>query len=264
MAKFFLVLSLLAAGAAAGLGYLTYQKIIEQRGTLKTTQHNLADTKSELAATKITLKTAQDDRDSFHTQLDAKTAEAQKLTDQVNDLNGKLTAAQGQVTDLTGKLTDANKTIEDLKKLIPTTPGQPASTEGVGGIISDLKRQIDELKLTNDTLTKKADEAEKQVAALTKANQIREANLIKKGVEGIVMAVNPGYGFAVVSLGDHQGSAPNAELIVERNGQQIAKLKVTTVEPALSVADIIPDSLAKGQRVLPGDKVIFTGNLVQP
>ena len=76
------------------------------------------------------------------------------------------------------------------------------------------------------------------------------------------MAVNPGWNFAVISIGDQKGSVANAELLVKRGDTLIAKLKVTTVEPATSIADIIPDSVAKGQRVLPGDRVIFTGQSV--
>lgn len=263
MAKFFLVLTLLAAGAAAGLGWVTYQKIGEVRTDLKTTKATLKSTQNELAATKNTLKQTQDELTATHSQLD--TANATIATDKtmIDTLNNEKTALQGQLDTANGKLADLQKQIDELqKKFNPTTDGGPG--KGIEQIISELKKQIDEQKQLNETLTKQVAEANKHVETLTKAEETRKAGLLKPGIQGIVMAVNPGYGFVVISLGDHQGAVPNGEVIVERDGRQIAKLKITTVEPALSVADIIPDSLAKGQRVLPGDKVIFSGNMVQP
>ncbi len=79
----------------------------------------------------------------------------------------------------------------------------------------------------------------------------------KPGLEGEVMAVNQGWNFVVVSIGDRQGAEANSELIVKRGDTMIGKLKITSVEPSTSIADIIPDSVSKGQRVLPGDRVIF-------
>ena len=64
----------------------------------------------------------------------------------------------------------------------------------------------------------------------------------------------------VLSIGDRQGAVANAEMILQRGGSQIGKVRITSVEPSTSVADIIPGSLARGVRVQPGDQVIFPGS----
>lgn len=262
MAKFFLVLTLLAAGAAAGLGWVTYQKIGEVHTTLKKTTEERDNTKRQLSAANNTLKETQDQLSTTKDALGAKTAEAQRFSDQVTTLTTQNTTLQGQVDGVTKQLADANNTIIELRKAIGQNPN-PGPGGAEGGIIPELKKQVDELKQLNDTLTKQVAAATKRATDLKAQMDKHTSELMKPGIEGIVMAVNPGYGFVVISLGDKQGSVPNAEIVVARDGRQIAKLKVTTVEPALSVADIIPDSVAKGQRVLPGDKVIFSGSLAQ-
>ncbi len=261
MAKFFLVLTLIAAGAAAGLGWVTYQKIGTLGTTLTNTRKELKTAQADATKAKLDLKDAQDQLAATKTQLDTANATIATnkttidgLTGQVATLTSSVSSVQAQLAEETDKYNKEVDLYNSITGHKPETPGSPTD---------ELMKQINELKLTNDTLTKKAAEAENHATALQKQMDQHTATLNKPGIEGMVMAVNPGYGFAVVSVGDRQGSVPNAELLVERDGKQIAKLKVTTVEPALSVADIIPDTLAKGQRILPGDKVIFSGQLAQ-
>ena len=80
-----------------------------------------------------------------------------------------------------------------------------------------------------------------------------------QGTRGTVTAVNSGWGFCVLSIGDKQGAATNRVLIVTRDGQSIGKVKITNVEASQSVADIVPGSFRKGVYVEPGDRVIYTG-----
>jgi hypothetical protein len=81
-----------------------------------------------------------------------------------------------------------------------------------------------------------------------------------KGTRGQVLAVNAGWGFCVLSIGDKQGAAANKTMIVARNGQAIGKVKIINVERSQSVADIIPSSFVRGAYVQPGDSVIFVGD----
>ena len=48
-------------------------------------------------------------------------------------------------------------------------------------------------------------------------------------------------------------------MVVTRGGQMVAKVRVTSVEPSTSIADIIPSSVVKGQSVQPGDSVVYEG-----
>jgi hypothetical protein len=51
----------------------------------------------------------------------------------------------------------------------------------------------------------------------------------------------------------------NAELLISRGGQLIGKVRITSVEPSTSVADIVVNSVRTGLTVQPGDTVIYRG-----
>ena len=48
-------------------------------------------------------------------------------------------------------------------------------------------------------------------------------------------------------------------MVVERGGSMVGRLKITSVEPSQSVADIVPNSVPAGIDVRPGDTVVFQG-----
>jgi cell shape-determining protein MreC len=80
-----------------------------------------------------------------------------------------------------------------------------------------------------------------------------------KGLEGQVLAVNGAYNFVVLSLGDRQGVVMNSQMVVFRGDRMVARVKVTSVEPSTSIADIIPGSSPSDFRVMPGDRVVYSG-----
>ena len=79
----------------------------------------------------------------------------------------------------------------------------------------------------------------------------------RQGLQGTVLAVNQAWNFVVLSLGDRQGVVPNAELLVQRGSQLLGKVRVTSVEPSTSIADILVRTVPRGLSVMPGDTVIY-------
>ena len=71
--------------------------------------------------------------------------------------------------------------------------------------------------------------------------------------------MNPSWNFVVLSLGDRQGVTANAEMVVMRRGTMIGRVRITSVEPSQSIADIMPASVPPGFAVQPGDRVIYPG-----
>ena len=96
-----------------------------------------------------------------------------------------------------------------------------------------------------ETLREKAEQQDRRVMA--------------RGLEGQILAVNSAWNFVVISLGDRQGVVPHAEMIVMRDGQRVGKVKITSVEPSTSIADVVPGSVSRGSSVRPGDRVIYPG-----
>jgi cell shape-determining protein MreC len=78
-----------------------------------------------------------------------------------------------------------------------------------------------------------------------------------KTLTGRVLAVNQAWNFVVLNIGNRNGIESNSEFLVKRGTTFIGKVRITTVEPANSIADIVPSSLKQGLSIQPGDDVIF-------
>ena len=74
------------------------------------------------------------------------------------------------------------------------------------------------------------------------------------GLKGKVVAVDPKWNFVVLDIGERQGVLENAEMLVNRNGKLVAKVRITSVHPNSSVANILP-AWAQAD-VMEGDQVI--------
>jgi len=81
----------------------------------------------------------------------------------------------------------------------------------------------------------------------------------KIGVQGRVLAVNQAYNFVVLNLGGRNGVEPYSEMLIVRDGTFIGKIRISSVELATAIGDIITSTLARGVKVQPGDIVIYAG-----
>ena len=81
----------------------------------------------------------------------------------------------------------------------------------------------------------------------------------KVGVRGTILAVNQAYNFVVLNLGGRNGVEAHSEMLVVRDGTFIGKIRISSVEPATAIGDIITSTMARGVQVQPGDIVIYAG-----
>ena len=255
MAKILLVLTIILTGAAAFFGYTTYTKlggvqatITKAKGDAASAVTNLQKAKTDLDAAKKDAATANDKASAAIAEESKDKADADKAA---SDLAALKTSTDSQIADLNKKIDDLNKQIAGGGPVTPPVAGANDKE------LADLKAQLAEAKALNDTLQSKQKDDEAKISTLTAQAHGQALIKARPGLEGEVMAVNQGWNFVVISIGDREGATANAELIVKRGDTMIGKVRITSVEPSTSIADIIPDSVAKGQRVLPGDRVIF-------
>ena len=116
-----------------------------------------------------------------------------------------------------------------------------------------------EAKQVSDSLNKQIADVQAKLSAAEQKEKLRLAGGMRAGMQARILAVNAGWNFVVLSAGDKQGVIVNAPLLVVRNNEPIARLRITSVEPSTSIADVIPGSVRKGVSVQPGDTVIFEG-----
>ena len=210
-------------------------------------------------------KTADTDRAA---KAEAALAQAEK---EKADLKGKLDASQQEIAALrqraAGTQTNSN----------PSAPGNPAPADNALGAdlqsqIDDLRHQLDGAEKEKALLAEKLQDAQERPAAPKEAPKAetkkkRETASVQResgsrhraGVHGTVLASNQAYNFVVLNLGARNGVEPNSEMLVLRDGTLIGKIRISSVEPATAIGDIISNSLARGVQVQPGDSVIYAG-----
>ena len=186
------------------------------------------------------------------------------------DLKGKLDASQQEIAALgqraAGMQTNSN----------PSVPGASVPPDNAQGgdlqsQVDDLRRQLDGAEKEKSLLAEKLQDAQRpaQVKEASKAEtrKKRETASVQRqgssshraGVHGSVLAYNQAYNFVVLNLGARNGVEPNSEMLVLRDGTLIGKIRISSVEPATAIGDIMTNSLARGVQVQPGDSVIYAG-----
>jgi len=185
------------------------------------------------------------------------------------DLKGKLDASQQEIAALreraAGMQTNSNT----------STPGTPAPADNAQSLdlqsqVDELRRQLDGAEKEKALLAEKLQDAqERPVKEVPKTDtrkkrdsasvQRQSSSSHRAGVHGTVLAYNQAYNFVVLNLGARNGVEPNSEMLVLRDGTLIGKIRISSVEPATAIGDIMTNSLARGVQVQPGDSVIYAG-----
>lgn len=264
MAKILLGIALAFMLATATFGYLAKANADKLQGVLKDTKNTLAVTKTNLTGKIAELKTMTEDRD-------AKVAEIKKNEEEIAKQKGELDKLTNDYKLAQASLETATKEVERLTKelLVFTTPDEKGKIDPVA-----LKKSIDDLKAALAKAEAEAAESkalvdalglqkkvvEDKLVVLEKDKRERDINFQRAGVTGRILAVNSGWNFVVLSIGDKQHVMTNATMLVLRNGQPIAKARITSVESATSIADIMPGSVLRGVTVQPGDTVVLEGS----
>jgi hypothetical protein len=182
-------------------------------------------------------------------------AELAKVQAEKNDLQGKLRANETEIAEL-------RKRIENVVTK-PAAPGtSPAgSTAELQVQLEDAKKQLDAAEREKVLLSDKMKVTQEKSSQLETERKHRPApGANNPGIRGTVLAVNPAYNFVVLSLGARQGVEANSEMLVLRGGSFIGKIRISSVEPATAIGDIITSTLARGVQVQPGDIVVYAGN----
>ncbi|MEO6184326.1 MAG: hypothetical protein ABIP71_14710 [Verrucomicrobiota bacterium] len=249
--RIFLIIAIVAGLAAAGIGFVKVREklvaTMEERDAEKKdkliAEKSLASTKKTLKATEEDLTTTKKTLATTQTALQTMTAKADDLDKQKTDLVGQLTTAKGE--------RDAAQ-----QKLV--------IWENVGPSPDQMRAMIVDLKKTREQ--KDAVVAENKI--LLTDNKKLNAKIddligpdrpvpLPAGLKGTVVAVDPKYDFVVLDIGEKQGVLERGEMLVNRRGVLVAKVRITSVGPERSVANILPDWKGKEIEVMEGDQVLY-------
>jgi cell shape-determining protein MreC len=192
-------------------------------------------------------------------------AELAQIQKEKADLQAKLNGNQKESALSQTPVSDVEKNSITSATDSPATTAPPASD--LQSQLDDLRRQLDSAEKEKAFLSEKLQDVQERAdqpkedkkRRETARETVRETSPRRTGLRGTILAVNQAYNFVVLNLGAHHGVESNAEMLVLRDGALVGKIRVSSVEPATAIGDIITNSLARGAQLQPGDRVIYAG-----
>ncbi|HCQ79137.1 MAG: hypothetical protein CMO61_04990 [Verrucomicrobiales bacterium] len=249
------VLLVVSAVVLAGSGYLSWENMNEKRAKdveLASTQKTLEDRLASLEATNAEIA-------QLESSIQMLSDETEALETEKIDLDAKVVEAESSLRAQESKLQADEERLGKAKAMV----GSIAQIEALQREMVQLRAQIEETEIEVTQLggavasvQVEKDRLEKVAAEMVALRSDQEAGIIRGPFESTIREAYDQWGFVVVNGGYDAGVVNRAQLNVYRRGQPICKLLVTSVEAGKSAADIIPGSLAPGQRVRAGDNVI--------
>lgn len=262
MSKILLIVSIVLVLGSAVLGFMTKGKIDGLQGDLTAERNTVTGLRSDLKK-----ETAA--KDGAIAAQTAAEEQAQQLETALNQSKDELAKANTDLeaakADVTTKEERIAKLEGDIKSMTPPVPGGVGPTDdadpglAMQNQLAEAQAQLAEAQQVSKSLESRLAEKEEEMADLREKAERRDRQVLAQGLSGQVLAVNRNWNFIVISVGDRQGAVVGGEMIVARNNSQVAKVRITAVEPTTSIADIIPGSMIRGASVQPGDTVIYPG-----
>ena len=260
MQKSLIILAAVLSLAAAALGYLNHGKLVSVKTDNLKLQSDLSSKSKENTKLSADLKSSSEKLAIAGTDTEKNAAEITDLRAQVAKSSSNAADVQKQITDRDATIAQQKSDmaakdahITDLEAKVNST-AKPAAAPA-----DDLKKQLEEKDILTTGLQAKLKDQEGQLEALKEREAQRRTKSMRSGLEGRILAVNPSWNFVVLSLGDRNGVVNNAEMLIKRGPQLIGKVRITSVEPSTSIADIVVNSVRSGLSVQPGDSVIYSG-----
>lgn len=191
---------------------------------LDNTKQDLATTRDELAATKTELNNTRN-------ELTAAQQKINELNDTIDQKNTELIVANGRITQLEQDKSNLQIQIDDLN--------------------NQLVRADEEMRDLQDKIAT----LDKVIQDMDAKQGVAGSPKIPEGTMGRILVVNPDWNFVILDIGSEQGLVANAEMLIHRKDQLIGKVRISTVEKTMSVAEVVSDWTK--QAVNEGDYVLF-------
>ena len=78
---------------------------------------------------------------------------------------------------------------------------------------------------------------------------------LPSSLKGKVLVTDPKWNFVIINVGQDQGVLEQGELLVNRNGRLVAKVRVRSVQKDRSIANVMPgwqlSEVVEGDQVIP-------------
>ncbi|BDS06270.1 hypothetical protein NT6N_13100 [Oceaniferula spumae] len=252
MSKVFGTIAAVLLAAAAFVAFKNKEAYEQEIATNKTAEKLKDSTEKELSKEQKRLV----DAEAVKKEKLAAAEEVQKELDEVTEryelAKKKVESLKEEHANNETEITSANdilKELPDPKELIPKVKRMQAQLTAAQGEIS-----TNEATLAN--LIQRDKNAKARIAATRKLIDLQSTGKSFPSLRTRISSIYRNWGFVILSAGDKEGVVADSTLDVIRDGETVAKLKVTAVEAGRASADIILDSVGPGVTLQAGDTVV--------
>jgi hypothetical protein len=244
-----LIVAIIAALAGAGLNFfLIKDKII---ATQDERDKNARDRDFERSEKVKAQKLAKETQ----TKLD-------KTTEELAATKAERDTAQASLEDATRKVNALTDTLKKTTEERDKAQNELAAWKALGIPLDQIRATLASLK----TVTEERDAIEIEKKIL-QSKVVRLDNKLKslldqdyvvplpEGLKGKVLVTDPRYDFVVLDIGEKQGVLEDGQMLVNRNGKLIAKIRIKSVQPDRCIANVMPGW--KIEDVMEGDQVLY-------
>lgn len=244
-----LIVALVAALAVGILNFVMVKEKIEtveqhrasEQKQKEEAQNQLAKTTKDLEKTTADLKQTQETLATTTTERDKAVADASVQTKRATELNDKLNKTT----------TERDEVRQELAAFKATgrTPEQILTFDKL------MKQTQEALEVANEEkriLDRNLRKTKAELAKYTDPEYIGPA--LPATLKGKILVADPKWDFVVLDVGEDQGALADGELLVNRNGKLVAKIRIHSVQKDRCIANVVP-SWKLGE-VMEGDLVI--------
>lgn len=247
--KVSLVVAILASIATLVISHLQVDTGIKNlKGTLADTKTQLTKAEEDAATSKKNAKAAKEEAEKTTKELDETKGNLEIAMGKWKEQQSRADESEAKEKKASGQLNEAQRDLSAWGAL-----GLPV--EQVRGRLAELAKVRDENEALGEekkVMLRNINTLQARVAIYELDKQV--APPLPEGLRGKVIAVEPKWDFVVLDIGGDQGVVERGEMLVNREGKLVAKVRITSVEPKRSIANILPEW--KQADVVEGDSVM--------
>jgi hypothetical protein len=246
-----LIIAIVGGLAAGALSFIKVQDIIVTTRAARDEWHGKYDTEH------TTRMTAESNLKKTKADLDKTQKELASTKTQLNDATAKVAELDKKNTELTETLektrADRDTAQQELEQwhLIPGGLKPPQ----ISALIDELattKKARDTYIAENKVLNDKVVELDTRWK-----NYFGDQGpvILPTGLKGKIVVVDPKFDFVILNIGKDQGVLERGEMMINRDGRLLGKVRIASVQKDRCIANILPDW--KRGEIMEGDEVLY-------
>ncbi len=249
MLRISLIIAIVAGLAAAGLNFYKVREVLNTTITERNAERDAkVQEQTAHSGTKKKLNETEENLAATSKKLEGTEATLKKTSE-------SLVASESRGAELATRLEATTAERNTAQQTLSQWEILGVSPEQVKGIMGDLKNSKDEIEVITEEkrlLVRNNDRLQNKLNELLGTN---DAVALPAGLKGRIIAVDPKYDFVVLDIGEDKGVLERGEMLINRNGKLVGKIRIAAVQANQSIANVLPTW--KQDEVQEGDQVLY-------